>query len=149
MNEKGQLEAHSQPIYGCRFDEQDFLDLLKRYLSRLDIKNAKSIQIIAHRAPWIWLNVKDILMEFGVEDDKIVETLDHSHAVGYVHDLVKAMPKEVIELIELAEDKKDALMLFNASFLFFIIIKKGRKYAFVLSASHQFIVLTNQIKSLL
>ena len=99
LNEKGQLEAHSQPIYGCRFDEQDFLDLLKRYLACLDIKNAKSIQIIADGAPWIWLNVKEILVKLGVEEDKIVETLDHCHAVGYVHDLVKAIPKETIELI--------------------------------------------------
>ena len=97
LNDKGQLEAHSQPIYGCRFDERDFLDLLERYLSRLDIKNAKSIQIIADGAPWIWLNLKDILMKLGVQEDKIVETLDHCHAVGYVHDLVKAMPKEALQ----------------------------------------------------
>ena len=103
LDEQGKPDALVNPLYGCRFDEHEFLDLLRRYLSLLDIKNAKSIQIIADGAPWIWLNIKDILIGFGVAEDKIVETLDHCHALGYVHDLVKAIPKEVIEL---TEDKK-------------------------------------------
>jgi hypothetical protein len=96
LNDKGRPDIDEKPLYGCRFDEQDFLNLFRRYLSVLDIVNAKSVQIIADGAPWIWLNIKDILIEQGVAETKIVETLDHCHAISYVNDLVKAMPKQVL-----------------------------------------------------
>lgn len=96
LNDKGKPDIDEKPIYGCRFDEQDFLNLLRRYLLLLDIKNAKSVQIVADGASWIWLNLKRILKEQGVAEIKIVETLDHCHAVSYVHDLVKAMPPKVV-----------------------------------------------------
>ena len=53
LDEQGKPDARVNPLYGCRFDEPEFWDLLRRYLSLLDIKNAKSIQIIADGAPWI------------------------------------------------------------------------------------------------
>ncbi len=93
LNELGQMEAKEMPIYGCRFDEQEVLDLLKRYLVLLGIKTAKSVQIVADGAPWIWLNIKKILLELGLDEAKIVETLDYCHAMPYVYTLIKAMPK--------------------------------------------------------
>lgn len=96
LNDNGKPDIDEKPLYGCRFDEQDFLNLFRRYLSVLDIENAKSVQIIADGAPWIWLNIKDILIEQGVEETKIVETLDHCHAISYVNDLAKAMPNKML-----------------------------------------------------
>ena len=93
LNEFGKVDTKESPIYGCRFEEQDVLDLLKRYLGLLDIKTAKSVQIVADGAPWIWLNIKKILLELGLEAAKIVETLDYCHAISYVNTLIKAMPK--------------------------------------------------------
>lgn len=93
LNEFGKVDPKESPIYGSRFAEQDVLDLLKRYLVLLDIKTAKSVQIIADGAPWIWLNIKKILLELGLESTKIVETLDYCHAMSYINILIKAMPK--------------------------------------------------------
>jgi hypothetical protein len=117
LNDKGKPDIKEKPLYGCRFDEQDFLNLLRRYLSLLDIKNAKSVQIVADGASWIWRNIKSILQEQGVAEPKIVETLDHCHAVSYVHDLVKAMPKQMtqesIEEHVKESDSKNYLKLFK------------------------------------
>lgn len=93
LNELGKVDTKEMPIYGCRFEEQEVLDLLKRYLVLLDIKTVKGVQIVADGAPWIWLNIKKILLELGVEATKIVETLDYCHAISYVNTLIKAMPK--------------------------------------------------------
>ena len=49
---------------------------------------------MADGASWIWLNIKKILLELGVESAKIVETLDYCHAISYVNTLIKAMPKD-------------------------------------------------------
>ncbi|MCB9300750.1 MAG: hypothetical protein H6566_08900 [Lewinellaceae bacterium] len=66
LDEKGQPERHELPIYGCRFAEADVLALLERYLKRLHIAKAKQVQIIADGAPWIWNNVKQVLLSLEV-----------------------------------------------------------------------------------
>jgi hypothetical protein len=81
------------PKYGCRFEEDAVLDLLKEYLVLLKIKTAESVQLIADGAQWIWTSLKNILIELGVLEVKIVETIDYCHAVSYVHSIVKALPK--------------------------------------------------------
>lgn len=35
----------------------------------------------------------EVLIELGVSEAKIVETIDYCHAVSYVHSIVKALPK--------------------------------------------------------
>lgn len=81
------------PKYGCRFEEDAVLDLLKEYLVLVKIQNAESVQLIADGAQWIWASLKNILIELGVLEVKIVETIDYFHAVSYVHSIVKALPK--------------------------------------------------------
>jgi len=115
LDDSGRPDRNSLPVYGGRFGEQDMFDLLSRHLKRLEIKKAKSIQILADGAPWIWNNTQNILLELGVEKDKIVETLDYYHSKSYLHDLVEAMPKSINK-----EEKKALLgqfcdMLWNGN----------------------------------
>lgn len=95
LDENGQPECYELSIYGCRFSEADVLSLLKRYLKRLNIEKAKQVQVLADGAPWIWNNVKQILLNLGVPKECIVETLDYYHASQYIHGLVEQMPKRV------------------------------------------------------
>ena len=95
LDEHGQPQRHELPFYGCRFAEADVLALLERYLKRLHIAKAKQVQIIADGAPWIWNNVKQVLLSLEVPPGRIVETLDYYHASGYIHSLVEQMPKRV------------------------------------------------------
>lgn len=112
LDENGKVDVKEKPIYGCRFDEKEVLDLLSRYLVLLKINEAKSIQIIADGAPWIWLKVKSLLLELGVEETQIVETLDYCHAISYVHTLVRAMPRHKNGNIKgINKDEKAALTL--------------------------------------
>lgn len=95
LDEQGRAARHELPVYGCRFSESDVLDLLKRFLRKLHIHKAQIVQLIADGAIWIWNNVKDVLRDLGVTNDRIIETLDYYHSSQYVHDVVQAMPKRI------------------------------------------------------
>ena len=95
LDEKGNLEKEYPPIYGCRFDEAKVIDLLGQYLRHLNIDQAALVQIVADGAPWIWNRTQPLLIELGVDQHRIVETLDYCHATGYIHKLVEHLPKRV------------------------------------------------------
>ncbi len=95
LDEAGNLKREGLPIYGCRFSEKDVLGLLKDYLLQLQINQATQVQLIADGAPWIWNNLKPILLDCGVAEGKIIETLDYYHSSSYMYDLVDLMPKRV------------------------------------------------------
>lgn len=100
LDDEGQI--CNLPIYGTRFAEEDMLLLLKSYLERLGINQAKEVQIVADGAPWIWNNMRPLLLELGVPSERIVETLDYYHAVSYVNLLVGSMTKKLSK-----KEKKD------------------------------------------
>jgi hypothetical protein len=56
LDESGNPDRRELPIYGCRFGQADFFELLESYLKQLKIDQAKEVQIIADGAPWIWNN---------------------------------------------------------------------------------------------
>ena len=95
LNQDGQPDRYELPIYGCRFSETAVLELLERYLDRLQINRAKEVQILADGAPWIWNHIKPLLLKLKVEPNRIVQTLDYYHASKYVYDLVNQMPSRI------------------------------------------------------
>ena len=97
LDEEGRLDRRTLPIYGCRFDQRHLFSLLGSYLSRLAIKEAKSVQLLGDGAPWIWNNVPALLKSLGVGEDKIIETLDAYHGTEYVHKIVEMMNSRVSE----------------------------------------------------
>ena len=80
------------PIYGVRFGQQDVLSLLSEYLETLEIAQAKSVQIVADGAAWIWHDIKAMLLQAGVQGAAIVETLDYAHASEYVSKIIQKLP---------------------------------------------------------
>lgn len=88
LDENGKVDRQHLPIYGTRFDQNNLFELLKNYLQRLDIAQAKRVQIIGDGAPWIWNNIKSLLMNLGVCEQRIIETLDVWHGSEYVHKLI-------------------------------------------------------------
>jgi len=92
IDKNGQLDIQHRPIYGCRFEPHEVLELLRAYLKALKIDKCKEVQILADGAPWIWNNVKQILLELSVGGNRIIETLDYYHAIGYVNSLIQSLP---------------------------------------------------------
>lgn len=95
LDDQGRPERYELPIYGCRFEQEDMLNLLGSYLKKLEIDQAAHVQILADGAPWIWNHLKPLLIELKVDPNRITESLDYYHASQYVHNLVENMPKRV------------------------------------------------------
>ena len=95
LDQSGKVDRKELPIYGCRFDKEDVFELLESYLKKLKIDQAKQVQIIADGAPWIWNHIQPMLLSLNVKADRITQTLDYYHAIGYVYQLVEQMPKRI------------------------------------------------------
>jgi len=95
LDEQGQADRYELPIYGCRFKDTEVLELLERYLNKLEITKAEQVQILADGAPWIWNQVRGLSLRLGLEPGRLVETLDYYHASQYVHNLVDDMPNRI------------------------------------------------------
>jgi hypothetical protein len=95
LNAAGNIERTELPLYGCRFGDDDVINLLSSYLSALQIEKAACVQVVADGAPWIWKRLRPLLESLGVTADKIIETLDYYHASQYVHKIVQALPQQL------------------------------------------------------
>ena len=93
IDQNGKIERRELPIYDATFGEEGLFRLLKEYLKALNIKEVAQVQVIADGALWIWNNAKKMLLELGVSEDKIVETLDYYHAVEHLTKITELLPK--------------------------------------------------------
>lgn len=97
LDKDGKMEKKELPIYDACFGDDELMDLLSEYLKRLQIEQAASVQVVADGAVWIWNRVKPMLLNLGVKEDKIVETVDYYHAVEHLTALKTLLPKETQE----------------------------------------------------
>ena len=81
-------------IYDSCFGDDETFELLEQYLKALEIDKAKDVQFVADGALWIWNRVKPMLINLGVEDDKIMETLDYYHAMEHLYQLMEYVEKD-------------------------------------------------------
>jgi len=83
IDEEGQKVSSAEfPITndGTFEDVDGFMLILEMHLTRLGVCHAKSIQLIADGAPWIWQRIPALLRKLGCPTEIIVETLDFYHA---------------------------------------------------------------------
>jgi hypothetical protein len=97
IDEHGKMEKKQFPIYGTMFDIDAIYDLLRSHLEGLDIVNASQVQIAGDGAVWLWNRTKSLLLDLGVAENKIVETLDYYHAMQHVYDLMKKVPEDKLQ----------------------------------------------------
>ena len=93
IDQDGKIARKELPIYDATFGEEGLFRLLGEYLQALNIKEASEVQVIADGALWIWNNAKKLLLNLGVSEDKIVETLDYYHAVEHLKKMTELLPK--------------------------------------------------------
>jgi hypothetical protein len=83
------------PIYDCTFGKSKCFKLLSKYLKKLNINKAKMVQFIADGAKWIWKEAKQMLLDLGVAETKIYETLDYYHGVEHLSRIINYLPKKI------------------------------------------------------
>jgi hypothetical protein len=87
IDEEGKLDKRTKPIYDNTFGDDQTFELLGSYLKELEVEKAESVQFLADGAVWIWNRVKPLLLSLGVEENKIIETLDYYHAIEHVNEM--------------------------------------------------------------
>ena len=92
--EEAKVNKACKPIYDSTFGDDEVFELLEGYLKNLEIEKAASVQFIADGAPWIWNRVKPLLLKLGVEESKIIETLDYFHAMEHLNEMLVYFEKE-------------------------------------------------------
>ena len=93
-DEDGKLNKEDKPIYDGTFGDDETFELLEQYLKNLDIDKAESVQFLADGASWIWNRVRPMLLRLGVEENKIIETLDYYHAIEHVNEMKPYFDKD-------------------------------------------------------
>lgn len=94
VNEQGDIDRKCLPIYGCLFGDDEVIELLASHLKELEVEHAVSVQVVADGAHWIWNRVKPMLMKLGLDEKKIIETVDYYHASQYVYKIIAGLPKK-------------------------------------------------------
>lgn len=59
-------------------------ELIRHYLSSLDIDQADRVLFVADGARWIWLRVASLFSSLGLRDNQVVELVDFYHAVEHL-----------------------------------------------------------------
>jgi len=89
LNDDGTTSKTELPIYDCTMGKADAcFDLLKAYLSEIEIQKAKEVIFIADGAPWIWERARPMLLELGVAPDQMTEAIDFYHAVERISAII-------------------------------------------------------------
>ena len=94
IDKEGKINKEDLPIYDSSFGDDQTFEILEQYLKKLKIEEAESVQFIADGAPWIWNRAKPMLLRLGVEQDKIIETLDYYHAMEHLNELMIYVDKD-------------------------------------------------------
>lgn len=96
LDDEGNIDRARLPLYGCRFGDDELVDLLASYLEKLEVHKAEQVQVLADGAPWIWNRLKPMLIGLGVAEDKIIESVDYYHASQYIHKIIEGLPRKHI-----------------------------------------------------
>jgi hypothetical protein len=63
-------------------------NLLRAYLTRLDVAHAREVILVGDGARWHWLHLPALLTDLGVAADRLHQVLDHTHAKQNLHELL-------------------------------------------------------------
>jgi len=81
LDENGNIIKTVKPfVDGVTGKLSAFLKLLKQYLTWLNIQEADEVILVADGAPWIWERIPALLRQLKVNDKKIFQLIDQTHA---------------------------------------------------------------------
>lgn len=81
LDEQGHPLKEVPPhVDGSTGDWREMNRLLKAYLEQLEIEEAQEVILAGDGAPWIWERIPPMLESLGVDQEKLTEILDWTHA---------------------------------------------------------------------
>ncbi len=89
LDDKGNMDHTWTPIIDGLLQHHGrapdaIFELIRYYLSNLDIDQADRVMFVADGARWIWLRVSSLFSSLGLRADQVVELVDFYHAVEHL-----------------------------------------------------------------
>jgi hypothetical protein len=89
LDDKGNMDHTWTPIIDglLKHDGQApdaIFELIRYYLSSLDVDQADRVLFVADGARWIWLRVASLFSSLGLRNDQVMELVDFYHAVEHL-----------------------------------------------------------------
>ena len=101
IDEQGDIIKKGPPfVDGTTGKLKAFLQLLRHYLTRLGVEDAREVVIVGDGAPWIWERIPNLLKQTGVDSQKITEIIDWTHAKQNLNKAFETLSKNKIKKID-------------------------------------------------
>ena len=92
IDEKGDIVKEFKPLHDATMgDHEAMFALLENYLRSLDIKQAERIVFCGDGGEWIWNDVEKLIKRMELDNSKVYQVLDWTHAKQNLNEIVKLL----------------------------------------------------------
>ena len=109
-NSGGQVVKSFVPLHDATMrNHQGLFALLERYLDALDLERVARIVFCGDGAPWIWSGVEALCQRRGLDQERVDQVIDYTHAKQNLQELIDLLPARLQREGRLARQWRDWL----------------------------------------
>lgn len=110
LDNEGQVVKSFAPLHDATMQKHEGLfALLERYLDALDLTRVARIVFCGDGAPWIWSGVEALCQRRGLDQERVYQVIDYTHAKQNLQELIDLLPTRLQHEGRLARQWRDWL----------------------------------------
>jgi hypothetical protein len=110
LDNEGQVVKSFAPLHDAtRQKHEGLFALLERYLDALDLTCVARIVFCGDGAPWIWSGVEALCQRRGLDQERVYQVIDYTHAKQHLQELIDLLPTPLQHEGRLARQWRDWL----------------------------------------
>ena len=110
LDNEGQVVKSVAPLHDATMrNHEGLFALLDRYLDALDLERVARIVFCGDGAPWIWSGVEALCQRRGLDQARVHQVIDYTHAKQNLQELIDLLPARLQHEGRLAKQWRDWL----------------------------------------
>jgi hypothetical protein len=110
LDNEGQVVKSFAPLHDATMrNHEGLFALLERYLDALDLERVARIVFCGDGAPWIWSGVEALCQRRGLDQARVDQVIDYTHAKQNLQELIELLPARLQREGRLAKQWRDWL----------------------------------------
>jgi hypothetical protein len=110
LDSEGQVVKSFAPLHDATMrNHEGLFALLERYLDALDLERVARIVFCGDGAPWIWSGVEALCQRQGLDQARVDQVIDYTHAKQNLQELIDLLPARLQHQGRLAKQWRDWL----------------------------------------
>ena len=110
LDNEGQVVKSVAPLHDATMrNHEGLFALLDRYLDALDLERVARIAFCGDGAPWIWSGVEALCQRRGLDQARVHQVIDYTHAKQNLQELIDLLPARLQHEGRLAKQWRDWL----------------------------------------